>query len=60
MQDLLEQANEVQESLGRSYALPDDVDESELDAGKSKDSHDLNHPGEVFVLKHLDEGIRRR
>ncbi|KAF8308259.1 hypothetical protein DL93DRAFT_2220240 [Clavulina sp. PMI_390] len=34
MQDLLEQANEVQEALGRSYAVPDEIDEEELQAGK--------------------------
>ena len=30
---MLEQANEVQEMLGRSYGLPDDIDEADLDAG---------------------------
>jgi charged multivesicular body protein 5 len=33
MQDLLEQANEVQETLGRSYAVPDEIDEADLEAG---------------------------
>ncbi|KAJ3415180.1 hypothetical protein HDV05_005460 [Chytridiales sp. JEL 0842] len=32
MEDLLEQANEIQETLGRSYGLPDDVDEADLEA----------------------------
>jgi len=32
MEDLLEQANEIQESLGRSYAVPDELDESDLQA----------------------------
>ncbi|KAF8165487.1 vacuolar protein sorting-associated protein 60 [Crassisporium funariophilum] len=32
MEDLLEQANEIQESLGRSYAVPDEIDEAELEA----------------------------
>ncbi|KNZ62377.1 uncharacterized protein VP01_1278g2 [Puccinia sorghi] len=32
MEDLIEQANEVQESLGRSYGVPDQVDEDELQA----------------------------
>jgi len=32
MQDLLEQANEIQESLGRSYEVPDEVDEADLEA----------------------------
>ena len=30
---MLEQANEVQEVLGRSYGLPEDVDEEDLEAG---------------------------
>lgn len=33
MRDLLEQANEVQEALGRSYAVPDEIDEADLQAG---------------------------
>lgn len=33
MADMLEQANEIQESLGRSYAVPDEVDEEDLQAG---------------------------
>ena len=33
MEDLLDQANEVQEALGRSYGLPDDIDEADLEAG---------------------------
>ncbi|KAI9879565.1 MAG: hypothetical protein M1830_008099 [Pleopsidium flavum] len=32
MQDLLEVGNEIQESLGRAYDVPEDVDEAELDA----------------------------
>jgi charged multivesicular body protein 5 len=37
MEDLMEQANEVQETLGRSYNLPDDIDEDDLEAGKILD-----------------------
>lgn len=33
MEDLLEQANEIQESMARSYAVPDEIDEAELQAG---------------------------
>ena len=36
MEDLLEQANEIQESLGRSYAVPDELDEADLEAGKAE------------------------
>ncbi|THG98858.1 hypothetical protein EW026_g3384 [Hermanssonia centrifuga] len=32
MEDLLEQANEIQETLGRSYAVPDEIDEADLEA----------------------------
>jgi hypothetical protein len=35
MEDLIEQANEIQESLGRSYGVPDEVDEADLQAGTS-------------------------
>jgi len=32
MEDLLEQANEIQEMMGRSYGVPDEVDEADLEA----------------------------
>ncbi|KAE9410014.1 hypothetical protein BT96DRAFT_871818 [Gymnopus androsaceus JB14] len=32
MEDMLERANEIQESLGRSYAVPDEIDEADLEA----------------------------
>jgi charged multivesicular body protein 5 len=35
MEDLIEQANEIQESLGRSYSVPEEVDEADLEAGSS-------------------------
>ncbi|KIM68905.1 hypothetical protein SCLCIDRAFT_901938 [Scleroderma citrinum Foug A] len=31
MEDLVEQANEIQESLARSYAVPDELDEADLE-----------------------------
>ena len=34
MEDMLELAGEVQETLGRAYGLPDDVDEDDLEAGE--------------------------
>lgn len=34
MEDMLELAGEVQETLGRAYGLPDDVDEDDLEAGR--------------------------
>jgi charged multivesicular body protein 5 len=33
MEELLEQANEVQESLSRSYDVPEEIDEADLEAG---------------------------
>ncbi|RIA95282.1 Snf7 family [Glomus cerebriforme] len=33
MEDLLEQANDIQESLGRTYGVPEDIDEDDLEAG---------------------------
>jgi len=39
MEDLLEQANEIQETLGRSYAVPDEIDEADLEAGASASLH---------------------
>lgn len=32
LEDMLDQANEVQEALGRSYGMPE-VDDDELEAG---------------------------
>lgn len=32
MEDLMESANEVQEMLGRTYGVPDDIDEADLQA----------------------------
>ncbi|RUP43862.1 Snf7-domain-containing protein [Jimgerdemannia flammicorona] len=32
IEDLMEQANDVQEALGRSYNLPDEIDEDDLEA----------------------------
>ncbi|KAJ1673664.1 Vacuolar protein-sorting-associated protein 60, partial [Spiromyces aspiralis] len=43
MADLLDQANEVQELMGRSYSLPDDVDEADLEAGKRTDHTESIH-----------------
>ncbi|KAF8707602.1 Snf7, partial [Rhizoctonia solani] len=36
MEDLLEQANEIQEMMGRSYGVPEEVDEAELEAAISE------------------------
>lgn len=31
----MDRANEIQETMGRSYAIPDDLDEEALQAGAS-------------------------
>jgi charged multivesicular body protein 5 len=33
MEDLIEQANEIQETMGRTYGVPEEVDEADLEAG---------------------------
>lgn len=53
MEDMLEQANEIQESLGRSYAVPDEIDEADLEAGKLENflvPYELTH----ITLSELD------
>ena len=35
MTDLMDVSNEIQETLGRSYNVPDDIDEEELMGGKA-------------------------
>lgn len=35
MMDLMDVSTEIQESLGRSYNVPDDIDEEELMGGKT-------------------------
>lgn len=39
LEDMLDQANEVQEALGRSYGMPE-VDDDELEAGLLFFSHE--------------------
>ena len=34
MLELMDESNEIQESLGRSYNVPDDIDEEDLMGGK--------------------------
>ncbi|KAG8904029.1 hypothetical protein FRB99_002371 [Tulasnella sp. 403] len=42
MEDLIEQANEVQEALGRTYGVPEELDEDELQAGNATASFILS------------------
>ena len=50
MEDLLEQANEIQDSLSRSYAVPDEIDEADLEAGKCFTDNKWG----VMLTKHLE------
>lgn len=34
MMDLMDMSNEIQETLGRSYNVPDDIDEDDLMGGR--------------------------
>ena len=59
MEDLLEQANEIQESLGRSYAVPDELDEADLEAGTHLDLF-IYHPClEIYHFRTGCFAIRR-
>jgi charged multivesicular body protein 5 len=44
MMDLMDVSNEIQETLGRSYNVPDDIDEEELMGGKA-------HIGSLIFLR---------
>ncbi|KAJ1858211.1 Vacuolar protein-sorting-associated protein 60 [Coemansia sp. RSA 1822] len=47
MADLMDQANEVQELMGRSYNMPDDLDEDDLEAELDALGDDLNFGEEM-------------
>lgn len=53
MEDLMEQANDIQETLGRSYGVPEEVDEADLEAGERihflpfLPSSSTNHPNHL-------------
>lgn len=42
LEDMMEDANDIQDALGRSYGMPD-IDEADLEAGQSHDSVRLTH-----------------
>ncbi|KAL1925483.1 uncharacterized protein VTP21DRAFT_366 [Calcarisporiella thermophila] len=42
LEDLMEKANDVQEALGRSYGVPEEIDEEELDAELDALGDELN------------------
>lgn len=60
MEELLEQANEIQESLGRSYAVPDELDEADLEAGKFFLSGASCHLTPLQSLTHCNSRKRRK
>ncbi|KAJ3087601.1 hypothetical protein HK102_010688 [Quaeritorhiza haematococci] len=54
MEDLLEQANELQDVIGRSYGVPEDIDEAELEAELDALGDELNFE-EEDVPSYLQE-----
>jgi hypothetical protein len=63
MEDLIEQANEIQESLGRSYYVADEVDEADLQAELDALGLDDELVGENETLppgQHRAAGLCRR
>jgi len=48
MEDLLEQANDIQESLGRTYGVPEDIDEDDLEA-------ELDALGDELIFEEEEE-----
>ena len=44
MEDLIDQANEIQETLGRTYGVPDEVDEADLEAGEVSTCRLIGNP----------------
>ena len=59
MAELMEQANEIQETMGRSYAVPDEIDEADLEAGMQnvyRRYHFLTDIVELAALSGSQEG----
>ncbi|KAK0543915.1 Vacuolar protein-sorting-associated protein 60 [Tilletia horrida] len=55
MEDLIEQANEVQETLGRTYGVPEEIDEADLQAELDALEDDFAEE-ESAVPSYLQEG----
>ncbi|KAJ3722579.1 Snf7 family [Lentinula raphanica] len=49
MEEMLERANEIQESLGRSYAVPDELDEEDLEAELEALQFDEEEEGAAYL-----------
>ncbi|KAL8193093.1 hypothetical protein R6Q57_026997 [Mikania cordata] len=58
MMDMMDISNEIQESLGRSYSVPDDIDEDELLGGKHTCYSCILIPNMTLVSLHFDFMIR--
>ncbi|KIK67818.1 hypothetical protein GYMLUDRAFT_81344 [Collybiopsis luxurians FD-317 M1] len=54
MEEMLERANEIQESLGRSYAVPDELDEADLEAGQLSNLFRTISGSPQFLMTELD------
>lgn len=54
LEDMMEQANEVQEVMGRSYGVGDDIDEAELEAGRLFEFSLRNSNFELSLPKSLE------
>jgi charged multivesicular body protein 5 len=54
MEDLIEQANEIQETMGRTYGVPDEVDEADLEAGSPHDASRRSHSAYSFPPSELE------
>lgn len=55
MEDLIDQANEIQESLGRTYGVPDEIDEEDLQAELDALGLDDDLVGEGEMPSYLSE-----
>jgi len=51
MQDLMDQQQEMQEAMSRSYAVPDDYDDMDLDAELDALGSDLGEPSYLSALE---------
>ncbi|KDN45477.1 hypothetical protein K437DRAFT_256596 [Tilletiaria anomala UBC 951] len=55
MEDMIEQTNEVQETLGRSYGVPDEIDEADLEAELEALENEIGEE-ETETPSYLQEG----
>ena len=44
MQDLMDDSNDIQEVMSRSFMTPDDIDECDLESGKKIHSYFYRYP----------------